>query len=43
VLAKLGAGDKAASDNMAAVVGAALKRASGSQTIGNAVIYEAVR
>jgi hypothetical protein len=43
VLAKLGAGDKAASDNMATVVGAALKRASGGQTIGNAIIYEAVR
>ncbi|KIY99624.1 AP-4 complex subunit epsilon-1 [Monoraphidium neglectum] len=43
VLAKLGAGDKAASDNMAAVVAGALKRASGGQTIGNAIIYEAVR
>jgi len=43
VLSKLGAGDKAASDNMAAVVAAALKRASGGQTISNAIIYEAVR
>ncbi|KAI8465281.1 MAG: AP-4 complex subunit epsilon-1 [Monoraphidium minutum] len=43
VLAKLGAGDKAASDNMAAVVGGALKKAGGGQTIGNAIVYEAVR
>ncbi len=43
VLSKLGAGDKVASDNMAAVVAAALKRATGGQTISNAIIYEAVR
>lgn len=43
VLAKLCAGDKAASDNAAAVVGAALKRAGGGQTISNAIVYEAVR
>lgn len=43
VLAKLCTGDKVASDNAAAVVGAALKRAGGGQTISNAIVYEAVR
>ncbi|KAF8060347.1 AP-4 complex subunit epsilon [Scenedesmus sp. PABB004] len=45
LLRLLGAGDKPASDGMAAVVGAALRRAAagGSHTIGHAIVYEAVR
>jgi AP-4 complex subunit epsilon-1 len=44
LLAKLGAGDKNASDNMAAVIGATLKKAAaGGHTIGNAIVFEAVR
>jgi hypothetical protein len=45
LLRLLGTGDKAASDNMAAVVGLALRRAAagGSHTIGHAIVYEAVR
>ena len=47
-LARLGAGDRAASEQMAAVVGAALERpgsggGGGGATIANAVVYEAVR
>ncbi|WIA23806.1 hypothetical protein OEZ85_013480 [Tetradesmus obliquus] len=45
LLRLLGAGDKAASDNMSAVVAATLRRAAagGSHTIGHAIVYEAVR
>ncbi|KAF6264582.1 ARM repeat-containing protein [Scenedesmus sp. NREL 46B-D3] len=45
LLRLLGTGDKAASDNMAAVVAATLRRAAagGSHTIGHAIVYEAVR
>ena len=44
ILAKLGAGEKNASDNMAAVIGATLKKAAaGGHTIGNAIVFEAVR
>ncbi|GLI59980.1 hypothetical protein VaNZ11_002038 [Volvox africanus] len=43
ILAALGAGDRAASENMAAVLHQALRRASTSHTIGSAIIYECVR
>lgn len=45
LLRLLCAGDKAASDNCAAVVSAALRRAAsgGNHTIGHAIVYEAVR
>jgi hypothetical protein len=45
LLRLLGSGDKSASDNMAAVVAATLRRAAagGSHTIGHAIVYEAVR
>ena len=43
LLALLGQGDKAASENMFQIVGDTLRRASTSHTIGNAIICEAVR
>jgi hypothetical protein len=45
LLRLLAAGDKAASDNCAAVVSSALRRAAsgGNHTIGHAIVYEAVR
>lgn len=43
LLALLGAGDKAASDNMYAIIGETLRRANTGHTIGNAIIYECVR
>ncbi|GIL65486.1 hypothetical protein Vafri_19255 [Volvox africanus] len=43
ILAALGAGDRAASENMAAVLHQTLRRASTSHTIGSAIIYECVR
>ena len=42
-LALLGAGDKAASENMYAVVGDAMRRANTGHTIGNAIEFECVR
>ncbi|KAK9837092.1 hypothetical protein WJX81_002406 [Elliptochloris bilobata] len=42
-LALLGAGDKAASENMYAVVSDAMRRANTGHTIGNAIVYECVR
>lgn len=42
-LALLGAGDKAASENMYAVVGDAMRRANTGHTIGNAIVFECVR
>ena len=39
----MGAGDKAASENMYAVIGDAMRRANTGHTIGNAIIYECVR
>jgi AP-4 complex subunit epsilon-1 len=42
-LALLGAGNKAASENMYAVVGDAMRRANTGHTIGNAIVYECVR
>ena len=42
ILSLLGAGDKAASDNMYAVIGDAMRRANSGHTIGNAIVYEAV-
>ena len=43
LLALLGQGDKAASENMFQIVGDTLRRASTSHTIGNAIICETVR
>ena len=43
ILAFMGAGDKAASENMYAVIGDAMRRANTGHTIGNAIIYECVR
>lgn len=45
LLRLLASGDKAASDNCAAVVSSALRRAAsgGNHTIGHAIVYEAVR
>ncbi|GFR52797.1 hypothetical protein Agub_g15417, partial [Astrephomene gubernaculifera] len=43
ILALLGSGDRAASENMAAVLLQALRRANSSHTIGSAIIYECVR
>ncbi|KAG2486441.1 hypothetical protein HYH03_014888 [Edaphochlamys debaryana] len=43
ILAALGAGDRTASENMAAVLAQTLRRANTSHTIGSAIIYEAVR
>ena len=43
LLALLGAGDKAGSDNMYAVVGDVMRRANTGHTIGNAIVYECVR
>ncbi|GIL83137.1 hypothetical protein Vretimale_11456 [Volvox reticuliferus] len=43
ILAALGAGDRAASENMAAVLHQTLRRATTSHTIGSAIIYECVR
>ncbi|KXZ54496.1 hypothetical protein GPECTOR_4g561 [Gonium pectorale] len=43
ILAALGAGDRASSENMAAVLHQALRRANTSHTIGSAIIYECVR
>jgi hypothetical protein len=43
ILAALGAGDRAAAENMAAVLHQTLRRANTSHTIGSAIIYECVR
>ena len=43
ILAVLGAGDRAASENMYNVVQQTLRRANSSHTIGNAIIYECVQ
>lgn len=43
ILALLGASDKAASDNMYAVVAEAMRKGNTGHTIGNAIVYEAVR
>ncbi|GLC48271.1 hypothetical protein PLESTB_000077700 [Pleodorina starrii] len=43
IVAALGAGDRAASDNMATVLLQTLRRANTSHTIGSAIIYECVR
>ena len=43
ILGLLGAADKAASDNMYAVIADSMRRANTGHTIGNAIVYEAVR
>ncbi|EFJ52222.1 hypothetical protein VOLCADRAFT_87158 [Volvox carteri f. nagariensis] len=43
ILAALGAGDRSAAENMAAVLHQTLRRANTSHTIGSAIIYECVR
>mmetsp|Transcript_32614 Transcript_32614/g.72040 ORF Transcript_32614/g.72040 Transcript_32614/m.72040 type:complete len:1058 (+) Transcript_32614:132-3305(+) len=43
ILAALGVGDRASSENMYAVIQQTLRRANSSHTIGNALIYECVR
>lgn len=43
ILALLGVSDKAASDNMYAVVAEAMRKGNTGHTIGNAIVYEAVR
>lgn len=43
ILALLGAGDKQNSENMYHCIADCLRRANTGHTIGNAVIYEAVR
>ena len=43
VLGHLGASDKQASDNMYAVVADSMRRGNTGHTIGNAIVYEAVR
>ena len=43
ILARLGAGDKGASDNMYAVLGDALRKANTGHTISNAIVAECVR
>ncbi|KAL0026447.1 hypothetical protein WJX79_010441 [Trebouxia sp. C0005] len=43
ILGQLGASDKQASDNMYAVVADSMRRGNTGHTIGNAIVYEAVR
>lgn len=43
VLGHLGTSDKQASDNMYAVVADSMRRGNTGHTIGNAIVYEAVR
>eukprot|EP00891_Asterochloris_glomerata_P002814 jgi/Astpho2/2814/fgenesh1_pm.00050_%23_25_t len=43
ILGMLGASDKPASDNMYAVVAEAMRKGNTGHTIGNAIVYEAVR
>jgi len=43
ILAKLGEGDKAASEHIYSVLSDVMRRANSGHTIGNAVVYEAVR
>ncbi|PNW83178.1 hypothetical protein CHLRE_06g310000v5 [Chlamydomonas reinhardtii] len=43
ILAMLGSGDRASSENMAAVLHQTLRRANTSHTIGSAIIFECVR
>lgn len=43
VLGHLGTSDKQASDNMYSVVAESMRRGNTGHTIGNAIVYEAVR
>ena len=43
ILGQLGVSDKQASDNMYAVVADSMRRGNTGHTIGNAIVYEAVR
>jgi hypothetical protein len=43
VLGMMGANDRAASENMYAVVADAMRRGNVGNTIGNAIVYECVR